>query len=115
MTDIEQVRIFALSLPEATEEPHFEMTSFRVKGKIFATAPPDEAWLHVFVTPEEADASVAEDPAAFELLRWGKRVSGVRVLLAAAEFGRVRELVEDSWRRRAPRRLVTEYDQGQPG
>lgn len=27
----------ALSFPEATEEPHFEKTSFRVKKKIFAT------------------------------------------------------------------------------
>lgn len=27
-----------MKLPEATEEPHFEKTSFRVKGKIFATA-----------------------------------------------------------------------------
>jgi predicted DNA-binding protein (MmcQ/YjbR family) len=27
----------ALSLPETTEEPHFEKTSFRVKKKIFAT------------------------------------------------------------------------------
>ena len=27
----------ALSFPEATEEPHFEKTSFRVRKKIFAT------------------------------------------------------------------------------
>lgn len=30
-------RSFSLSLPEATEAPHFEKTSFRVKKKIFAT------------------------------------------------------------------------------
>lgn len=30
-------RSFSLSLPESTEEPHFEKTSFRVKKKIFAT------------------------------------------------------------------------------
>lgn len=27
----------ALSFPEATEQPHFDKTSFRVKNKIFAT------------------------------------------------------------------------------
>jgi hypothetical protein len=32
-------RHFALSLPEAVEAPHFEKSSFRVKGKIFATVP----------------------------------------------------------------------------
>ncbi len=31
----------ALSLPEATEEPHFEKRSFRVKTKIFATLSAD--------------------------------------------------------------------------
>lgn len=30
-------RKLALSFPEATEEPHFEKISFRVKRKIFAT------------------------------------------------------------------------------
>jgi len=35
-----QVRQFALAMPEASEAPHFDMTSFRVRGKIFATMPP---------------------------------------------------------------------------
>lgn len=37
MITIETLRKLALSFPEATEEPHFEKTSFRVKKKIFAT------------------------------------------------------------------------------
>ncbi|HRE75993.1 MAG TPA: MmcQ/YjbR family DNA-binding protein [Flavobacteriales bacterium] len=37
MVSIDTFRKLALSLPEATEEPHFEKTSFRVKKKIFAT------------------------------------------------------------------------------
>ena len=37
-----QLRTFALALPETTEEPHFNYSSFRVRGKIFATIPPDE-------------------------------------------------------------------------
>lgn len=37
MNQIEFLRELALSLPETTEEPHFEKTSFRVKKKIFAT------------------------------------------------------------------------------
>ncbi len=37
MVSIEYYRKLALSFPEATEEPHFEKTSFRVKKKIFAT------------------------------------------------------------------------------
>jgi len=37
MINIDAFRKLALSLPEATEEPHFDKTSFRVKKKIFAT------------------------------------------------------------------------------
>lgn len=37
MVSIETFRKLALSFPEATEEPHFEKTSFRVRKKIFAT------------------------------------------------------------------------------
>lgn len=37
MVTIDTFRKIALSFPEATEDPHFEKTSFRVKKKIFAT------------------------------------------------------------------------------
>ena len=37
MVSIDSFRKLAFSFPEATEEPHFEKTSFRVKKKIFAT------------------------------------------------------------------------------
>jgi len=37
MVDIKTFRQLALSFPEATEEPHFDKTSFRIKKKIFAT------------------------------------------------------------------------------
>ncbi|HMQ07039.1 MAG TPA: MmcQ/YjbR family DNA-binding protein [Saprospiraceae bacterium] len=37
MTQIDRIRNFALSFPKATEETHFDKTSFRVKKKIFAT------------------------------------------------------------------------------
>lgn len=37
MVTIDTLRKLALSFPEATEDPHFEKTSFRVRKKIFAT------------------------------------------------------------------------------
>jgi hypothetical protein len=108
--DLSQARAFALSLPGASEEPHFEMTSFRVGGKIFATAPPDGTRLHIFVDESEIAASVAELPRAVEPLLWGQRVRGLRVLLSAAPDDRVRELLADAWRHKAPKRLVAEFD-----
>lgn len=37
MINFELLRKTALAFPEASEEPHFDKTSFRVKKKIFAT------------------------------------------------------------------------------
>lgn len=35
--DVSEFRKMAMNFPEAEEKPHFEKTSFRIKGKIFAT------------------------------------------------------------------------------
>src|SRR5262252_5419935 len=59
--DLDSARAFALSLPGSTEEPHFEASSFRVRGKIFATVPPDDEHLHVFVDEGEVRAAVAAE------------------------------------------------------
>lgn len=104
---IETARRFALSLPETTEEPHFDMSSFRVRGKIFATVPPQGGLLHVFVDETEARTLAASNPSAYSELWWGKRLSGVRVELSNADRGEVCELLEQAWRRRAPKRLIT--------
>jgi len=112
MSDLDSARRLALALPGAGEEPHFDNTSFRVRKKIFATAPPDESYLHVFVGEDEIAACLAEDPAVFEPLHWGGKVRGLRIRLAAATDGRVAELLEESWRRRAPKSLVAELDTG---
>lgn len=106
----EQARKLALSLPEAAEEPHFEMWSFRVRGKIFATVPPEGGHLHVFVDDDAARTAVRDDPAAFEELWWGEKLAGVRVNLSAAKPAAVRDLLQASWRRKAPKRVVTAFD-----
>ena len=100
------VRRFALSLPEVTEEPHFHLTSFRVKGKIFTTVPPGETHLHVFVDGDELELMPAAQPKAYEKLFWGKRIAGLRVTLAAAKADDVKELIRTAWRRKAPKKLA---------
>ena len=107
MITMEDVRSFALSLPGSTESPHFDMNSFRVNGKIYATVPPTGTHVHIFVSENETRAAAAEDGAAFELLFWGKRLAGVRVALFSADPDRVRELLHESWRMRAPKNLTS--------
>lgn len=102
---IETARRFALSLPETTEEPHFDMSSFRVRGKIFATVPPEGGLLHVFVDEAEARSVAASNPDVYSELWWGKRLSGLRVFLRGADRAEVCELLELAWRRKAPKKL----------
>ena len=81
-----------------------------MRGKIFATVPPGDEHLHVFVDEGEVHAAVAEDPAASGPLVWGQRLRGLRIRIAATSNDRVAELLEESWRRRAPARLAAEWD-----
>ncbi len=104
------VRRLALSLPEAAEAPHHDMTSFRVAGRIFATMPPDGGRVHVFLADDEVVAYCAEFPGTVEELWWGRRLRGCRVLLARATTALVRELLTESWRRKAPKKLLAGLD-----
>jgi hypothetical protein len=106
MMTLSQARTFALSLPEATEAPHFHFTSFRVRGKIFATAPPDEEFLHIFLPPAERAAALAQEPDSLEELSWGAKVVGVRVTLASAQPAVIAELLAKAWSLKASKRLL---------
>lgn len=94
---LDEARAFALTLPDTTEEPHFDMQSFRVRGKIFATVPPDGDHLHIFVSEDETRAAVAETPDGCEELFWGKKLAGVRVTLSQTPSELVRELLESAY------------------
>jgi len=103
---IVEVRNYALSLPEVHEEPHFQYSSFRINGKIIATVPPENEHLHVFVDEQRRELAMSMFPDAYEELWWGKKVVGIRVLLAEANASDVEDLVFSAWQRRAPKRLV---------
>ena len=96
-----QIRKHALSLAGATEEPHFDRTSFRVSGKIFVTAKPPEPYINVFV-PEELREPALEIYSAFvSKLFWGGKAVGLRVEIPKADPIVVRELVTGAWQSKA--------------
>jgi hypothetical protein len=104
-----QVRRHALSLPEVTEEPHFQYSSFRVRGKIFVTVPPDEKHVHVFVGEEQREPALAMYPKFLEKLTWGAKVVGLRVTLAPATSSVVKRLINLAWQNKAPKSLVKDH------
>jgi hypothetical protein len=109
VASLEHARRLALALPEAVEQDHHGMPSFRVRGKIFATVP-DEEHLRVMVDDSETRACVAQDPAAFAEFWWGSRLACVVVHLGAVDADQLAELLTDAWRRKAPRALVRAHD-----
>lgn len=109
-TTVDAFRRLALALPETEELPHFDATSFRVRGKIFATIPPENEIANLMVADDEALAAIARLPIAYQELWWGNKLWGLRVTLAAVPTDDVSDLIEEAWRRKAPKRVVAAYD-----
>lgn len=106
---LERIREIALSLPRVTEEPHFDLSSFRVHGKIFATITADERHVHIFVDEEDRERAMAIEPTNLEKLWWGSKVMGLKVHYRQASPSLVNELLILAWSRKAPKRLLASY------
>ena len=103
---VAEVRRFAVGLPEVTEEPHHHFSSFRVRGKIFVTVPPEEEHIHVFVNETSRGQALALYPEFVEKLVWGGKVCGIRIELASAKPGAVKGFVRSAWATKAPKSLA---------
>jgi hypothetical protein len=103
-----EVRAWALSLPESAEEPHHEIASFRVRGKIFATIP-DDRCVRVMAGEDEIRAAATSHPDVCHLVYWGKRLACVGIDVDAAPDELVRDLLTEAWLRKAPPALAKAF------
>jgi phosphoribosylglycinamide formyltransferase-1 len=104
---------FCRTLPEATVTAHDEHLGFGVRGRTFAWYVDDEhgdGRVAVLCKAPEGEnrALVASDPHRFYLPRYvGSRGwVGLRLDLQDVDWGEVAELVADSYRLVAPKRLA---------
>jgi hypothetical protein len=100
------LRTYALSLPEVTEEPHHQSGSFRVRGKIFVTIPPEQTHVHVFVSEEQRERALTIYPEFTEKLLWSGKVVGLRLTLANAPSAVAKQLIRQAWENKAPKALL---------
>jgi hypothetical protein len=110
----DDVRRIALSLPETTEKPWFRTPGWRVKDKSFLRIRSEaEGALVVFVADlEEKDALLASEPQVFFT---NPHYDGYPVVLVRLEeigLDELEELITDSWRVKAPKRVLKAFDEG---
>jgi hypothetical protein len=110
MMTADEARAMALALPGAEEKSHFDLPDFRVRGKIFATLPrPDQ--MVVRIEPATQSVLQAAEPATFSPAAgdWGLRGWTI-VQLASVDPEMLRDVVIESWRRLAAKKVVAAYD-----
>ncbi|WP_131739865.1 MmcQ/YjbR family DNA-binding protein [Actinomadura roseirufa] len=120
MSDLDttdRLRGLCLSLPEATEKPFGGHTapSFRVRDKLFLMTSEDGLSMMFKAGPGVQDALVSESPERFFVPKYvgSKGWVGAR-LDVDQDWDELTELIEDSYRLIAPKRLVAQLDQQQP-
>jgi hypothetical protein len=99
----DDVRAFALGLPDVEEGPHFDRPAFRVRRKIFATLPAGGHTVTLKTTSVNLEALATADPETFRDVWRGTWMS---VELSRVDPESLQALITDAWRLAAPKRLA---------
>jgi hypothetical protein len=110
MITTEQVRKAALALPETEEKPHFHLTSFRVKNKIFATIHTDKNYVMVKLTPidQSVFCSYNKDVIFPVPGGWGKK-GATFINLKKVKKAMFLDALTTGWKTTAPTKLTEKY------
>lgn len=108
----ETFRQFALAFDQATEEPHFEKISFRVKNKIFATLDVEKQIVVLKFTEIDQSVFGAFDKTAIYPVpgAWGKK-GWTMVELQKVREDMLRDALAVSYCNVAPQKLASKYKQ----
>src|SRR4051794_15385842 len=104
------VRAIALALPETEERPSYGTPGFRVKDRLFARIRAAGVLLVWCADEAEKDFLLRADPEKFFTTPHYDGHPSVLVRLGAVDRDELAELLTDSWRVRAPKRLAASLD-----
>jgi hypothetical protein len=114
MATEDDARRIALSLPATTEKPSYGTPGFRVKDRLFARVHQLPDTLVVWVADmAEKEAMLASSPDRFFETPHYDGYPMILIHLDAIELDELTEVITDSWRARAPRRLLAEFERGE--
>jgi hypothetical protein len=105
------VRRLALAFPGVEEGLSYGTPGFRVRGKFLARLWEDGEILVVKCGDDERDFRMKADPETFFITEHYRGYPTVLVRLAHVREDDLQAVLEEAWRRQAPKRLVKEYDQ----
>jgi len=111
----ETVRDIALTYPGVEEGTSFGTPALRVRGKFMARLREDGETLVIKASETEREFRMTVDPATFFITEHYHGYSAVLVRLARVSVEDLADLIEQSWRWLAPRKLVAEYERAHPG
>lgn len=110
-----KLRAICLTLPEASEEGGVGNPTFKVRGKIFAMRHPQDGRMSVWLKapPGAQDALIHTSPQVFFVPPYVGHHGWVGAWLdigLALDWEQLAELIEESYRMTAPKRLVAQLD-----
>ena len=109
-TTEDDVRTIALSLPETEERPSYGTPGFRVKDRLFARIRETGVLLVWCADEAEKDFLIRAEPEKFFTTPHYDGHPSVLVRLDTIGRDELTELLTDSWRVRAPKRLAASLE-----
>jgi len=100
----------AEGLPGVDVGTSYGTRALLVKGKFLARFREDNESLVIKVHMVERDHMLQTDPQVFFITDHYKDYPSVLIHLSKVKRGVLRELIEQAWRRAAPKKLVATYD-----
>lgn len=115
MADWKTARRLGLGLPETEESTSYGTPALKVRGKMFARLREDDETLVVWVDPLEREALTQGDPETFYVTPHYQDYPLVLIRLGRIDSTELEELLIESWRTRAPKRVLKAYDEAASG
>lgn len=104
------LRKLAMRLPEVEEGTSYGTLAFRVKGRLVARLREDDESLVVRSDFDEREILIEADPRTYFITDHYRNSPMLLVHLSVIEAGELGALLEESWRRVAPKRALAAFD-----
>ena len=104
------VRDLALAFPESTESTSYGTPAFKVRGKLFVRLHDSGHSVVVRIELAERAMRMQADPKAFYITDHYVPYPWMLVRLSAVRRDDLADLLKESWRLCAPKRLLAVYD-----